>query len=64
MRYLKQPIVLIPLTLVAAYLLWKYAFKGGNTSQAKPATGTTTTTTNTNAEKPKVNSLTGPVVYN
>lgn len=63
MRYLKQPIVLIPLTLVAAYLLWKYAFAGGSATNTK-ATGTTTTTTNTNAEKPKANSLTGPVVYN
>lgn len=64
MRYLKQPIVLVPLTLVAAYLLWKYAF-GGTSAASATAPGTTpATTTNTNAEKPKVNTLNGPVVYN
>ena len=61
MRYLKQPIVLIPLTLIAAYLLWKYAFGGGSTGGA---TSAATTPATTNTEKTKVNTLTGPVLYN
>lgn len=64
MRYLKQPIVIALLAIVAAYLIWQYGFKK-DTKPAAPQSGTapgSTSAPNTDSAKNGIRSFSGPVV--